>query len=103
MIAVESINEEEGGQGFDNRIPQGDRLTAPGAFAAQENIAYDRYIFIPAYRFLALRAKRMRRYDGYSSGQAVDQYIEETADCRPESENEDILNCMHAYSSGPLD
>jgi hypothetical protein len=72
---------------FNDRVSNGYSCLAATAAPSQDHIADQRDIIIPADSGAAGRACRCRANDGFSSGQAIDADVQETADARAYKKN----------------
>ena len=78
---------------LDDRVSDGYPGAATAAAPAQDEVADQRDVIVPADSGAACRAGRSRADDGFSSGQAIDTDIQETADTHTDKKNIPINHC----------
>ena len=83
LVAIPSIStdgEHDAGQQLDQKIADGDRRGAIGAFPAQVKPGHQRHIQIPGDGVIAVRAMRGRADNAFVPRHPVDADIEKAAD-----------------------
>jgi hypothetical protein len=79
-------------QKLNSRVARRDPLGASAAFTAQYQPTKDRNFVVRFYRFTAVWASLIRKYNRLFIRYAVDDDIKKTADDRTENENENVCD-----------
>jgi len=85
------VQQEDGArQGFDDRIPDGDRRTTIAAPAPEGEVARDGNVVGPGQRVRARRAARRGKDNRRAGRQAMDADVQETADAQAAQRQRDF-------------
>ena len=79
-VQVEQPGDQGAGQQLDQEIADREPRPAGAAAAAQQPVAEERHVVVPADRLEAMAAARARPEDALFEGHAVDADVEEAAD-----------------------
>ncbi len=67
------------------------------AFTLQQEVAQYRYVLMPLYWLLTVRAERVGSHDRYSPGQAVDKNVQETTDRQAKGKGKNVEYYLQVY------